>query len=572
MAKTSAVPATGFRLGAVLLLGIIGAIQVADPIISSMALAKASDRLNFDSSTQALAAGISTLALAATVIPGGLLADRIGRRLVVSLAVLVSAAGQIFTAFSQNAGMYLTGRVITGIALGMVFGGAYGMLKNVSSQKSLGPAMAMFNVTNGIIPVIAMVIGGILVGADWRLAYFVLPVVSVIAFILIPFILPKVDKVPGGKIDIFGMLFLGIGVAGILYGISQATKGVTTPAFLVPVFVGLLGLVAFVIREQRSSHPVFPIQMLKHPAFVGAVIMGIFWNFGSGAISQMLPNIWQYVTHIPTALIGIAQLPATAAGIAGSLVAGALLGRGKPARFISISGYGLLVLGFVDFVLAGNADNYIVFVPGLVIAGIGYMMNATTQGNLFLGLAPAKFFGPVSSSKLVVGQFGYSLGLTGTTTAISILTVAKVDHITKGAVTGQSNWDTITHFMTTGATDGSDTAVNEALTNAGQKAIEGAYSAAFAETAAISAVLIAIAGVLMFISLSKKGANEPVDQFLDEQLEIKDAKKAASAKVAPKAPAKATAAKTAAKPAAKAAAKPAVKKPTATSTAPQAKK
>jgi hypothetical protein len=183
------------------------------------------------------------------------------------------------------------------------------------------------------------------------------------------------------------------------------------------------------------------------------------------------------------------------------------------------------------------------------------MMNATTQGTLFLGLAPAKFFGPVSSSKLVVGQFGYSLGLTGTTTAISILTVAKVDHITKGAVTGQSNWDTITHFMTTGATDGSNTAVNEALTNAGQKAIEGAYSAAFAETAAISAVLIAIAGVLMFISLSKKGANEPVDQFLDEQLELKDAKKATAVKAAPtKAPAKAASTKTAAK-------KPAAKKP-----------
>ena len=527
MAPTKQVPATGFRMGAVLLLGVIGAIQVADPIISSMGLAKASDALNFDSSTQALAAGISTLALAATVIPGGLLADRVGRRLIVSLALLVSAAGQVLTALSLNAGMYLTGRVITGIALGMVFGGAYGMLKNVSATKSLGPAMALFNVTNGIIPVVAMVLGGVLVGMDWRYAYYILPVVSVLAFVLIPFILPKVDKLPGGKVDFFGMLFLAVGVAGLLYGISQATKGMATPAFLVPVLVGVVGLVAFVIREQRSSHPVFPIQMLKHPAFVGAVIMGIFWNFGSGAISQMLPNIWQYVTHIPTALIGVAQLPATAAGIIGSLVAGALLGKGKPARVISIVGYGLLVVGFIDFAFAGAADSYLIFLPGLVIAGVGYMMNATTQGNLFLGLAPAKFFGPVSSSKLVVGQFGYSLGLTGTTTAISIMTVQKVDHLTKGAVTGQGNWDNITHFMQTGATDGSDTAVNEALTNVGQKAVEGAYAAAFAETAAISAVLIAIAGVLMFISLSKKGADEPVDQFLDDQLAKKSAAKSA---------------------------------------------
>jgi hypothetical protein len=33
VAKSQSVPEKGFRLGAVLLLGIIGAIQVADPII-----------------------------------------------------------------------------------------------------------------------------------------------------------------------------------------------------------------------------------------------------------------------------------------------------------------------------------------------------------------------------------------------------------------------------------------------------------------------------------------------------------------------------------------------------------
>lgn len=519
MAPSQTVPTTGFRLGAVLLLGIIGAVQVADPIISSLALAKASDSLNFDSSTQALAAGISTLALAATVIPGGLLADRVGRRLIVSIMLLVSAAGQLLTAFAQTPEIYLTGRIISGIALGMVFGGAYGMLRNVAAQKSLGPAMAMFNVTNGVVPVIAMVIGGVLVGENWRYAYYILPVISVIAFILIPFGLPKVDKVPGGKVDYFGMLFLAVGVAGLLFGISQATHGMATPAFLVPVFVGVISLAAFVIREERSSSPVFPIQMLKHPAFVGAVIMGIFWNFGSGAVSQMLPNIWQYVTHVPTSLLGIAQLPSTVAGIAGSLLAGALLGKGKPARFIAFTGYGLLIVGFIDFVISGLSGGYAIFIPGMLFAGIGYMMNATTQGNLFLGLAPAKFFGPVSSSKVTVGQFGYSLGLTGTTTAISILTIGKVDHITKGAVSGQGNWDAITHFMASGQTD------NASLSAAGLSAIQGAYASAFAETAAVCAVIIALAGIVMFIALSKKGASEPVDQFLDEQLEAKTQKK-----------------------------------------------
>ncbi|MEG2778288.1 MAG: MFS transporter, partial [Aurantimicrobium sp.] len=88
-APAGTAPDKGFRRAAVILLGLLGAIQVADPLISSLALVKASDELNFSASTQSLAAGISTLALAATAIPGGMLADRYGRRLLLALSVLV---------------------------------------------------------------------------------------------------------------------------------------------------------------------------------------------------------------------------------------------------------------------------------------------------------------------------------------------------------------------------------------------------------------------------------------------------------------------------------------------------
>jgi hypothetical protein len=185
--------------------------------------------------------------------------------------------------------------------------------------------------------------------------------------------------------------------------------------------IGVLSLAIFAWNESRVKNPAFPIKLLTHPAFIGAVIMGIFWNFAAGGLSQMLPNMWQYVTHITPSLIGIAQLPMSAAGIVGSLVAGALLSRGVASRFISVTGYGFLVLAFIELAIVGPTSSYIVFVVGMVLAGLGYMMNATTQGNLFLKLAPAKFYGAVTSSKMAVGQFGYALGLTGTSTAISMV-------------------------------------------------------------------------------------------------------------------------------------------------------
>jgi hypothetical protein len=199
----------------------------------------------------------------------------------------------------------------------------------------------------------------------------------------------------------------------------------------------------------------------------------------------------------------------SAAGIVGSLVAGALLSRGVASRFISVTGYGFLVLAFIDLAIVGPTSGYLVFVVGMVLAGLGYMMNATTQGNLFLKLAPAKFYGAVTSSKMAVGQFGYALGLTGTSTAISILTLSRVNEISKGTVTGEENWDAITSYMATGTTS------NSALSAIPVAQIEGAYAYAFNMTSAGAAVLILIAGILMFVALSRKNASVPVDTFIE---------------------------------------------------------
>ena len=507
-APVSSVPLNGFRRPAVILLGILGAIQVTDPLISSLALVRASDELNFTASVQSLAAGISTLALAATVIPGGLLADRLGRRQVLMVSILVAAIGQILTFASPDATVYLIGRVIAGIALGVTFGAAYGLLKEVSAPKALGPAMAMFNIVNGIIPVVVMIVTGILVAFNWRLAYLILPLFSIICFPFIPRILPKVDKISGGKIDLWGMACVGLGVAGLLFGISAASGGLEKPAFWGSILFGLISFAAFAVVENRSKAPVFPIKLLSHPAFLGAVIMGIFWNFGAAAMSQMLPNFWQYVTHVPSGILGLASLPMSFAGIIGSLLAGIYLGKGVVPRSLATIGYGLLVVGFLSYIFVTPAAGYLIFIPGMLLAGAGWMMNATSQGNLFIKLAPAKFFGPVTSSKVTVGQFGYALGLTGTTVLVSTFTLAGVDKASSGALKGEGNWNAITSYLATGTTTNAD------LTSIGQSTLETIYAQAFQATSVIVAVVVALAGIVMYLTLKRKKADIPVDEFL----------------------------------------------------------
>ncbi|MFM9135250.1 MAG: MFS transporter [bacterium] len=103
-------------------LGVLAALQGTDPNIASTALVGAARGLGMGSTS--LAASISTLALAATAISTGLLADSLGRRKVLQVALVVTIIGDLVVFLAPDTAFYLLGRVIAGIGLGAVYGAA----------------------------------------------------------------------------------------------------------------------------------------------------------------------------------------------------------------------------------------------------------------------------------------------------------------------------------------------------------------------------------------------------------------------------------------------------------------
>jgi hypothetical protein len=114
----------------------------------------------------------------------------------------------------------------------------------------------------------------------------------------------------------------------------------------------------------------------------------------------------------------------------------------------------------------------------------------------------------VTSSKTAVGQFGYSLGLTGTTVLVSIFTLNGVHAASGGAVSGDGSWDSITSYLATGST------TDAALGKIDHATLAGIYAQAFVWTSVISAIVIAVAAVVIIVSLKRPRASVPVDEFL----------------------------------------------------------
>ena len=118
----------------------------------------------------ALAASMQTLAIAATVISTGLLADRIGRRKLLMAALIVGCCGQLLVAIAPVPAFYLLGQAVTGVGLGAVYGAAFAYVRAVAKPGALPQALGLFTAVVGIGTIVFTFLGGSLSSIDWRLS------------------------------------------------------------------------------------------------------------------------------------------------------------------------------------------------------------------------------------------------------------------------------------------------------------------------------------------------------------------------------------------------------------------
>ncbi|PWJ25033.1 putative MFS family arabinose efflux permease [Branchiibius hedensis] len=476
-------------MGLAALLGLFTGIQGADPGIASTALLTSSRALHMDPATQALASSISTLMLAATVISTGLLADRLGRKRVLLGALLLAALGDAVAAAAMNPAMFLIGRAIAGIALGAVFGSSFAYLRTVTPEGKLGAAMGVFSGAGGVVPVLSGYVGGYLIAVNWRLAFLIIPVLSVLAFVAALVFLPTVPKISGGPLDVMGQATLALGIVAMLYGFSHAPAGASSPLTWGPLLGGILLLVGFLVRGHRIAHSFFPMSLLRNPGFLAAVCIGFGFNLFQGVGVLQVGNLWQFVDGWSTFTVALAFVPMTLLSIAASVLLGGL----SFERSTLIAGIAS-VASCLAFAAVLVSRNYLAILPALLLMGIGFA-GLVPYGSLILKIAPPESFGVVTSSRTTIGQFGYSVGLAGGMVLLDAITGNRVTHdLVKQGVTPPDLGEALTavhKYTQFGSTPAGQN--GQALVTVAHDAYRSAFVVTMTVTALVIAALTAMA-------------------------------------------------------------------------------
>jgi EmrB/QacA subfamily drug resistance transporter len=314
------------------------------------------------------------LFLAALLLVGGALGDRLGRRRVFVCGVALFTLSSGLCAAARTADELVAARALQGIGAALLVPGSLALLSAGFAQAERGRAIGAWSAFSGITAAVGPVVGGFLVDhLSWRWAFLLnLPIGLALAALSVA----KVPESRGdgghGPIDRAGASAATLGLAGIVFALIEApARGWHAGPVLGAGVLGLAALAAFVAIEARARAPMLPLGLFRNRDFSGANLLTLLLYAALGGGLYFFPLNLIQVQGWSATVAGAALLPFIAIMFALSRWAGTLVDR-VGARLPLVAGPLVSAAGFAAFALPGtHADWWTGFFPAVCVLGLG---------------------------------------------------------------------------------------------------------------------------------------------------------------------------------------------------------
>lgn len=321
-----------------------------------------------------------TLTLAALILVGGSLGDRLGRRKVFVVGVTWFATASVLCAVAPTIEVLVTARGLQGIGGALLTPGSLAIISASFVPEDRGPAIGVWSGLAGVTTAIGPLVGGWLVDmVGWRSIFWINVPLAVLVVVLS---IKHVPETTGDqkKLDLGGAALTAAGLAFLTYGLVEKLWMWSV--------AGLVVLGAFVIHQKLTPHAMVPLELFANRVFTAANLC-TFAIYGALAASGFLLVLQlQYVAGFSPLEAGLSTIPATILMLLFSSKAGALgtrIGPRWPMTFGPlVAAGGLLLWLMVD----EHTNFWIDVLPGAMVFGIGLVLLVAPLTTAVLAAAP----------------------------------------------------------------------------------------------------------------------------------------------------------------------------------------
>jgi len=196
-----------------------------------------------------------TLALAALILLGGSLGDRLGRRRIFLIGVIWFALASALCGFAPTIYVLIAARVLQGVGGALLTPGSLAIIQASFAPDDRPRAVGAWSGLAGVASAIGPVLGGWLVQtAGWQWVFFLnLPLAVAVVAVTMRHVPETRDTTVRGGFDVAGAVLTALALGGITYALIEAPEKSMKAGVAVAGLLGIAAGVAFVLVERRRT-------------------------------------------------------------------------------------------------------------------------------------------------------------------------------------------------------------------------------------------------------------------------------------------------------------------------------
>jgi EmrB/QacA subfamily drug resistance transporter len=371
-------------------------------------------RRDLDSSVPALqwTTAAYTVSLASLLLLGGSMGDRLGRVRVFRFGLALFSVASLGCSLAPTTGWLVAFRVLQGVAGSMLNPVAMSIIRTTfEDPRERAQAIGVWAAVVGVSMAIGPVLGGVLVGASWRLVFLVNLPIGLAAIVLATRFVPESRALRPRRVDPLGQVLVVLFLAGLTSAIIEGPeRGWGSPAILALAGMSTAALVLLVRHELRTVDPLVELRFFASRPFAASTLIAVaaFTAFGGFLFVNTL--YLQEVRGLSAATAGLCTLPIAAMTIVGSPVAGRVVGARGVRIPLVVGGLGL-GLGSLMLVTLGPDTSLMWLLLSYLVFGIGFgAVNPPITTTAVSGMPPSQA-GVAAAVATTSRQVGQTLGV-----------------------------------------------------------------------------------------------------------------------------------------------------------------
>jgi MFS family permease len=367
---------------------------------------------------------------AVLVVTLGRLGDIYGRVRMYNMGFTVFGLGALALPFDPFTGpsgaLWLIGwRVVQATGGAMLMANSPAILTDAFPSDQRGTAMGINQVAGISGSFIGLILGGVLAAVDWRLVFIVSVPIGLGGAIWSYKSLKEIGARTSARIDWLGNITFGLGLIGLLTGITYGIQpygghsmGWTSPVVLTGLIGGVVLLALFCVIELRVTAPMFDLRLMRIRAFSAGVTATLLASIARGGLQFMLiiwlQGIWLLLhgyNFIDTPLwSGIYLLPLTAGFVCSGPLSGWLSDK-HGARIFASGGLLVSAAAFGGLLLVPTDFSYLNFAVLIFVAGAGMGLFSAPNAAGIMNSVPARQRGAASGMLATFQNSGFVLSI-----------------------------------------------------------------------------------------------------------------------------------------------------------------